>query len=516
MKRAAWSLLLATALFGGSCAIPVRAIESPAAPPVKQTNVVPSAKDLFYKQTLGLKYSIELVRGQETYIVDSRFPFQSGDQIRFRVRPNINGYMYIVLSQGSTGASAVLFPDANYSDNNGVAEGYEYVVPSKGSLVFDNNPGLEQVQLVLAKKQFEPLSIDKRERSVKISPKAGESFIGNHCYLDTPASMSTGHSTDKEQAVTMVTTDMSAPLTAELILKHGSADGNSLTTADARTSVAAAAPAESLNDSRVHSSPAPSTEASPVLDKWALVVGISKFQRPGMNLLFASKDAKDFANFLVTEQHFARDHVKVLTDEQATRANVESDVGDPSGWLPRNIKPGDLVVVYIATHGMIDRLNDRSYLIAYDTDPEKPYSAGIELQNLIEKWKENLSQVTNRIMVVLDTCHAGTAGQKAVFVHAKMDQMFQGTGQMLVASCQPQPVCFDSKRFNNGLFTKYLIDGLRKNSNVQSAFNDISKSVAGESEAEFSKEQTPLLKDDEWKGGPLILSAPPSQPRPSK
>ncbi|HEY9791408.1 MAG TPA: caspase family protein, partial [Candidatus Obscuribacterales bacterium] len=492
--------------------MPVRAIESPSAQAQTEQNTVPaSPKDLFYKQTLGLQYSIELIRGNESYVVDSRFPFRSGDQIRFRVRPNINGYMYIVMSQGSSGASATLFPDTNYSDNNSVAEGYEYIVPSKGTLVFDKNAGLEHVQLVLSKQPFDPLSIDKRERSVKISPKAGESFIGNNCFIDTPAAMSTGHCTDKEQTVTMVTTDMSAPLTAELTLMHEAgargARGSIPTLVPPSPTHEASAPAMSADVHTAWSS-AP-TEASPVLDKWALVVGISKFQHPGMNLLFAAKDAKDFADFLIQEQHFAADHVKLITDEQATRSHIESDVGDPGGWLPRNIRQGDLVVVYVATHGMVDKQTDRSYLIASDTDPTKPYSTAIELQNLVEKWKQQLSKVTNRIMVVLDTCHAGKAGQKAVFLHAKLDNIFQGTGQMMVASCQPEQVSFDSKRFNNGLFTKYLIEGLRKNSNVQAAFNEVSQSVVGESQAEFSKEQTPMLKDDEWKGGPLILSAPP-------
>src|SRR6185369_9538657 len=34
----------------------------------------------------------------------------------------------------------------------------------------------------------------------------------------------------------------------------------------------------------------------PIKDKWALVIGISKFKDPTINLQYASKDAKDFAN----------------------------------------------------------------------------------------------------------------------------------------------------------------------------------------------------------------------------
>jgi hypothetical protein len=76
----------------------------------------------------------------------------------------------------------------------------------------------------------------------------------------------------------------------------------------------------------------------PVKDKWALVIGISNFQDSKLNLKYAAKDATDFANFLIKDENFAADHVQVLTDEKATRANVLSLLGDR--WLPHVAKPG--------------------------------------------------------------------------------------------------------------------------------------------------------------------------------
>ncbi|MBZ0187929.1 MAG: caspase family protein, partial [Candidatus Obscuribacterales bacterium] len=71
----------------------------------------------------------------------------------------------------------------------------------------------------------------------------------------------------------------------------------------------------------------------PIKDKWALVVGISKFKEEKFNLKFAAKDAVDFARFLTQECSFASDHVLVLTDDKATRANVLGALGGK--WLPR-------------------------------------------------------------------------------------------------------------------------------------------------------------------------------------
>ena len=57
--------------------------------------------------------------------------------------------------------------------------------------------------------------------------------------------------------------------------------------------------------------------ATPVADKWAVVVGVSEFADKAINLKYAAKDAADFRTFLVDKCHFAPDHVRLLTNEQA-------------------------------------------------------------------------------------------------------------------------------------------------------------------------------------------------------
>ncbi|HMY04936.1 MAG TPA: tetratricopeptide repeat protein, partial [Candidatus Obscuribacter sp.] len=86
----------------------------------------------------------------------------------------------------------------------------------------------------------------------------------------------------------------------------------------------------------------------PVRDKWALIIGISNFQDKNLNLKYPAKDARDFHDFLIKEANFAPDHVKLLVDEKATRANILSELGDK--WLPRVANPDDLVLIYISSH----------------------------------------------------------------------------------------------------------------------------------------------------------------------
>src|SRR5579871_992110 len=72
----------------------------------------------------------------------------------------------------------------------------------------------------------------------------------------------------------------------------------------------------------------------PIGDKWALVVGVGKFQDPTIPALkYPAKDARDFAECLVKNAHFAPDHVRVICDEDATRLRILSEIGDK--FLPR-------------------------------------------------------------------------------------------------------------------------------------------------------------------------------------
>jgi hypothetical protein len=98
-----------------------------------------------------MQYWIELHRGKQVLHANHKTAFESGDRIAFHVRPNIDGYAYIVLKSGSKGEQAVLFPDAKTQEENRVQAGKEFVLPSDGMLAFDKNPGTEKLSVVLSR-----------------------------------------------------------------------------------------------------------------------------------------------------------------------------------------------------------------------------------------------------------------------------------------------------------------------------------------------------------------------------
>lgn len=257
--------------------------------------------------------------------------------------------------------------------------------------------------------------------------------------------------------------------------------------------------------------------SKPVADKWALVVGVSKFQDPSISLKYASKDATDFADYLVKEAHFAPDHVKLLTDEKATRENILAQVGDK--WLPRVAEPDDLVIIYVSSHGSPQTMDvgGISYLVAHNTDKDSLYATGIPVQDLARMIKDRVH--CQRIIVILDACHSGAAKaeEKGVFRshNINADAVSQGTGQLVICSSEPNQVSWESASYPNGVFTRHLIDGLKQKgeyTNLGEAFEYVRDKVKTQVLRERGELQQPVLRS-KWQGEGLKLSVRPAHPR---
>ena len=119
-------------------------------------NSVPVEVTATSTSTSGLNYWIELLRDGQIYRCNNKVSFKSGDSIRFHIIPQTDGYVYVVMKQGSTGKSAVLFPSAQTGVSNHLSSGQDCPVPSKSWLKFDVNPGVEKVRLMYSDVAIDP------------------------------------------------------------------------------------------------------------------------------------------------------------------------------------------------------------------------------------------------------------------------------------------------------------------------------------------------------------------------
>ena len=263
--------------------------------------------------------------------------------------------------------------------------------------------------------------------------------------------------------------------------------------------------------------------AKPVREKWALLVGISSFQDPSLNLKYAAKDATDFSNFLIKEANFKPDHVKLLTDADATRANIISLLGDK--WLKRVAQKDDLVVIYISSHGTqaAHQVGDTNFIVPYEANFENIVFSGIPMQWL----NAGLADLVHcdRTYVFLDVCHSGAAAGPAPTVGQGATALASGlppshdekevgqknlsrpsapvnvtlstaAGQVVVAASRADQVSWESKRYPNGVFTRNLIIGLKINADrttMGQAYNYLKDSVEEEVLRDRNQLQSPVI-----------------------
>lgn len=100
----------------------------------------------------GIKYWIELKRGNDLMHVSPSFQFHSGDRFKLGVMANQNGYVYVV-NVGTTGKINRLHPLKPIDNNGYVHTSTPYLFPiGNGMMRFDDNAGIEILKIAFSPK----------------------------------------------------------------------------------------------------------------------------------------------------------------------------------------------------------------------------------------------------------------------------------------------------------------------------------------------------------------------------
>jgi len=258
-------------------------------------------------------------------------------------------------------------------------------------------------------------------------------------------------------------------------------------------------------------------ENKPIRDKWAVVIGIDKFKDKRIpSLQYSSKDARDFADFLVKEGNFAPDHVLLLTNEEATENAIQRAVGDD--WLPRRVLEDDVVLVFASTHGSPKEMDvaGENFLVTYDTDVDNLFSSAIELQDLATTIRRRT--MCDRVIVLLDACNSGAAeaGGKGLMRSKNFDVgSIAGEGTIVISSSKANERSWESKRYQNGVFTHNLMAALKckgPQTKLSEAYDALRDLVEQEVQFDRRVPQSPEMKM-RWNGTELAMLAPPARPR---
>lgn len=140
--------------------------------------------------------------------------------------------------------------------------------------------------------------------------------------------------------------------------------------------------------------------------KKALLVGVNKYQTPGMDLRGCVNDVHNMWQCIVNKFGFDPDQVRVLTDNRATTKAIIRRLN----WMVTNLQPGDELLFHFSGHGSFirdrngDELNDHKdeLLCPYDMDWDNPFTDDI-LARIFSR-----VPVDARLVFIADCCHSGT------------------------------------------------------------------------------------------------------------
>lgn len=223
--------------------------------------------------------------------------------------------------------------------------------------------------------------------------------------------------------------------------------------------------------------------------KWALLVGINHYkygETYGVSdLRGCLNDVADVHSLLVGKLNFPEKNIKVLKDEQATRANILSGI---ESWLVGQAKPNDIVVFYYSGHGseVIDaqRLNQRDQSIV-PQDGRDPAGTIDDITGMDLNTALATLQTANSTFI-LDCCYSGSMRARRVGVvrslpplerkraeaaQSRTVQTSEPTGirpsrasYALLAACAPNELSIETDLGGqqHGLFTYFFCRELRR------------------------------------------------------
>lgn len=242
----------------------------------------------------------------------------------------------------------------------------------------------------------------------------------------------------------------------------------------------------------------------------ALVVGVNQYPgivsqgRPGgRNLIGAVPDAKTFVSLLTSTFRFEPADVRLLTDEQATKANILDNFQQ---WLIDGTGPGDRVVFYYSGHGATAAIDEgegrkrlTSTIVPSDASGDLDTPGSPILGMIDGKAIGSLVAKLNGrdVMVVADSCQSGSVTRgltgagatgarartisehvpvgmsenditRAIQVEAKTDNRLIQASQLsgpreleVWSAATIAQVTFDLPDGSGGIFTQSFAQGLR-------------------------------------------------------
>jgi len=210
-----------------------------------------------------------------------------------------------------------------------------------------------------------------------------------------------------------------------------------------------------------------------------IVCGVSEYADPKLNLRYAAKDAADIARALelAGKRLFGADktHVTVLATGNDPKVSKPTKENIRKAFeAARTARPGDVLVVYLAGHGVSLKRGVDEYCFL-TADARGTDAAALSDPAVLDSWAVTSSELVEWIkkipalkqVMLLDTCAAGAAAGK-LLEHRDLsgdqiralDRLKDRTGFHVLMGCSADRVSYEASQFSQGLLTYSLLQGM--------------------------------------------------------
>jgi len=223
--------------------------------------------------------------------------------------------------------------------------------------------------------------------------------------------------------------------------------------------------------------------------KLGIVIGTNEYSDSSiLNLRFAEKDANEIKDLLLDPDICGFDEVIESINKTRTQTFCEID------QLLKKANHEDLLLIYYSGHGEPDPQNDLC-LFFNNTKLDSLLPTSLNY-SMVRKCMDASSCKT--VIVVLDCCYSGAAGIKGNNLKEILARS-SGSGTVILSASSEFDVAKEDEKLKNGVFTYYLLEGLRSgtvagDSNGDIALVDLYTYAHEKTVAKYS--QTPYLKID--------------------
>lgn len=207
---------------------------------------------------------------------------------------------------------------------------------------------------------------------------------------------------------------------------------------------------------------------------WSLLVGVNSYLDENLPCLrYSASDCQGLAEALTeATQGFPRKEV-IVHHDFAELPPTRETVGASLSSIVAAAKPEDTILLYFSGHGVLDPNTQEVVLCLADTNKEDLHHTGLRLPEMLQLLS-NLG--VHRQMLWLDACHSGDITLRGAKGEARnstvinpadqLEQVLrqraaQSKGFYALLSCDQKQRSWEFPELKHGLFTYYLMRGLR-------------------------------------------------------